>query len=112
MDSLFLLIWFHFLADFPFQGEFLAKAKNRYNPIKGFNPLLALFAHAYIHAGAVYIITGSSLLSLIELITHMWIDDQKCKGEIDSETDQLYHIVLKVLYFLYMIIFHTKGIIS
>lgn len=58
----------HAVADYPLQGDFLAKAKNRFAPIPGVPWFQALGAHAAIHAGAVWILTGSPWLAAAELL--------------------------------------------
>lgn len=96
-DYIFLfgvLLFFHFLADYPLQGDFLAKAKNSANPVD-YPWQHALFAHAFIHAGFVFIATGSLTCSVGELISHAYIDDVKSRGEITAHQDQVAHIVLK-----------------
>lgn len=55
-----LLVFGHMLGDYPLQGDFLSKAKNRYAPIAGVPWYQALGAHSAIHAGFVGIITGST----------------------------------------------------
>lgn len=96
---LFLLIAAHYLADYPLQGDFLAKAKNRANPIPGVPFYQALIAHAFIHGGFVALITGVWWLGLLETICHAIIDDSKCTGYIDFDTDQQLHLICKLLWF-------------
>ncbi len=102
-----LLIGAHFLADFPLQGEYLAKAKNRYTEgVSGTPWGIALAAHGFIHGSLVALITGIWWLGLIETILHIEIDDKKCKGSISYTTDQLLHLSLKLIYLvvtLYMV---------
>jgi hypothetical protein len=91
-----LLVFTHMLADYPLQGDFLARAKNRAAPIPGFPWWQALTAHAIIHAGFVFLITGSFVLAGAELAIHWITDDAKCRGKIGLNTDQGIHIVCKV----------------
>ncbi|NNE93130.1 MAG: DUF3307 domain-containing protein [Verrucomicrobiales bacterium] len=97
----------HALADFPLQGEFLSIGKNRNIPA----PKLAdgdespkrlwiylMSAHSLIHAGFVWMITGSALLGFFEFVLHWIIDALKCEGRTTFETDQLLHLLSKVLY--------------
>jgi hypothetical protein len=77
---LFWLLVGHALADYPLQGEFLAKAKHHRNPIGGVPFYHALLAHAFIHAGAVVLVTGTLWLGLAELLAHVFIDYAKCAG--------------------------------
>lgn len=97
----------HALADFPLQGEFLAHGKNRHltPPIlaSGNEPpksiwLYCLTAHCLIHAGFVWLITGSALLAFIELVVHWIIDALKSEGKFDFGTDQWLHVITKVVY--------------
>ena len=60
------LIAAHAVCDYPLQGDFLAKAKNRTMPIPGVPWWQALGAHAAIHGGAVGLITGIWWLGLLE----------------------------------------------
>ena len=97
----------HAFADFPLQGDFLSKGKNRHLP----SPKLAdeketpkslwvylMTAHALIHAGFVWLITGSVVLALVELITHWIIDVMKCENKTSFEIDQWLHVVMKIVY--------------
>ncbi len=98
MDMLFLLLVWHALADYPLQGDFLAKAKNETAPIPGIPWWQAMLAHAMIHAGGVYLITGSTYMAMLELCFHYWIDRAKCRGKIGFNGDQLLHVLCKVGY--------------
>ena len=100
MRMLFLLYFGHFLADYPLQGEFLALAKNRNVPIPGVPWYQAMAAHAFIHAGMVFVITGSSLCASLELCLHFIIDFTKCEKIINFNVDQALHLLCKVLYIL------------
>ena len=100
-----ILILCHFIFDYPLQGDFLAKAKNEKAPIPGVPWVHAMFAHTFMHAGAVTLVTGSWLLGAIEFGTHFGIDRAKCRGLIDFDTDQFLHIGLKVCYVLAIVAF-------
>jgi hypothetical protein len=95
MIFLWLIIG-HFVCDYPLQGDFLSRAKNRYNPIPGVPAWQALLAHASIHAGSVLLITHSPLLALCEAVAHMLIDDTKCAGKISYNVDQAFHFACKI----------------
>lgn len=97
----------HALGDFPLQGEFLSRGKNRHMP----PPPLAdgdaspkhlwvylMSAHALVHAGFVWIITGSALLGFAEFVIHFLIDTLKCERLTGFETDQWLHIATKGVY--------------
>lgn len=104
---LFALLIGHALADYPLQGAFLAKAKNRHsdsgvlfdekNAPKGLW-IHALTAHALVHAGTVWLITGTVWLALVELMLHWIIDLSKGEGWTSFTTDQLLHVACKVGY--------------
>lgn len=98
LELLALMIVWHALADYPLQGDFLAKAKNRTAHIPGVPWYQALGAHAAIHAGGVGVITGSVWLGLAEFAAHFLIDDAKCKGRIGFNTDQALHMVCKLVW--------------
>jgi len=55
-------------------------------------------AHCLIHAGFVWIITGSVVFALAEFILHWIIDAVKCEGRTSFATDQWLHIVTKAAY--------------
>ena len=93
-----LLVFGHALADYPLQGDFLARGKNRKNPIPGIPFYQPLIAHATIHGGFVGIITGSVLLGVLETVVHAVIDDMKCTGKIDYDVDQALHIMCKIVW--------------
>ncbi|HCC21030.1 MAG TPA: DUF3307 domain-containing protein [Verrucomicrobiales bacterium] len=96
----------HAVMDFPLQGKFLSKAKDRHadtSSFMGTDPpagvwIHALTAHSLIHAGAVWIITGSSALAAIELALHWLIDYAKCEGWTGFHTDQILHYTCKLIY--------------
>lgn len=98
-----LLFWMpvlHAICDYPLQGDFLAKAKNRTAPVPGVPWWQALTAHAAIHAGAIGLVTGSVWLALGELIAHWLTDDAKCRGQITFNQDQAIHVACKVTWAL------------
>lgn len=100
IEMLFLLLCAHALADYPLQGDFLSKAKNRTAPIAGVPFYQALVSHSVIHGGFVYIITGFWWLGLLEIISHAIIDDLKCTNRISFNVDQSLHILCKFLWVL------------
>lgn len=104
---LFALAIGHAVADFPLQGEFLATCKNRRYLIRLKDPnrppsmwIACMAAHCLIHAGAVWLITGSAVLAAIELVVHWILDTAKCEGKTGFNFDQTMHIVCKALYAL------------
>ncbi|WP_374660898.1 DUF3307 domain-containing protein [Phenylobacterium sp.] len=92
------LLLAHALADYPLQGDFLSKAKNRTAPIPGVPWQQALGAHAVIHGGFVGAITGLWWLGVAEAVAHWLTDDAKCRGRISFNQDQAIHIACKVLW--------------
>lgn len=108
----FLLVSFalfvgHALADYPLQGAFLASGKNRHGDSSIFFNgssvpkglwIHALTAHSLIHAGFVWVITGSAALALAELVIHWIIDFVRCEGWISFTMDQLLHLFCKMSY--------------
>lgn len=95
------LIAAHAVCDYPLQGDFLAKAKNRLAPIPGVPWWQALGAHAAIHGGAVGLVTGIWWLGLLEAASHFVIDDLKCSGRLGTgarafNLDQIGHLICKV----------------
>jgi hypothetical protein len=95
---LILLVFCHFLADYPLQGDFLAKAKNRATAIPGVPWWQAMGAHCGIHAGFVYLLTSCWTLAAIEFYVHWVTDSKKCSGKIGFNTDQFIHLLCKVAY--------------
>ena len=91
-----LLLVAHALADYPLQGDFLSKAKNRTAAIPGVPWWQALGAHSIIHGGAVGLITGCWWLGLAETAVHAVTDDAKCRGKITFNQDQAIHIACKI----------------
>jgi hypothetical protein len=83
---LLLLFAGHALCDYPLQGDFLAKGKNRWKPIPGVPWYQCLFAHALIHAGMVCLVTGIWWLGILELFIHAVTDYAKCAGWFGSQT--------------------------
>jgi len=110
LSALVLLFAFtigHAIADFPLQGDFLSRGKNRNSP----PPPLAdgktspanlwiylMSAHALIHAGFVWLVSGYVVLALAEFVLHWIIDVAKCEGHTSFATDQWLHVVTKVVY--------------
>ena len=97
------LIAAHAVCDYPLQGDFLAKAKNRLAPIPGVPWWQALGAHAAIHGGAVGLTTGVWWLGLLEFAAHFVIDDLKCSGRLGAgekafNLDQIGHLICKVVW--------------
>lgn len=88
----------HFVCDFALQNDFMAKAKNHRTAIPGIPFYWVLFAHAAIHAGAVWWVTGSEIAAVVELALHAAIDYAKCDGVFSFTMDQLAHALCKCAY--------------
>lgn len=97
----------HVLADYPLQGAFLSVAKNRHADASamfegGKAPrglwIHALTAHSLVHAGAVWIITGSLALGMAEWVLHWGIDFAKCEKWTNFTADQLLHVACKLVF--------------
>ena len=109
-EIIFLLLCGHALADFALQSDWMAKNKNRNNPSTYIPPgqkytptwFYVLGAHGLIHGLAVYLVTGSLLCGVIETIGHFTIDFAKCESWTDPHMDQLFHIIMKGLYGVYL----------
>ena len=82
----------------------MGSGKNRHNKIhdnKGMNfPAWYywLTAHALVHGGAVYLVTGSLVLGIVETLLHWFIDFSKCEGWLNFHQDQALHVGCKVGY--------------
>lgn len=100
IEILTILIFFHFVMDYPLQGDFLSKAKNPYNPIPGIPWYQAMTAHSFMHAVPVGFFTGSPVLGVIEFGIHYITDMLKCRGNISYNMDQAIHIGSKIIYVL------------
>lgn len=98
IQTLFFLIFLHYLGDFPLQGQFLAenKGKNDY----------LLFAHAFIWAGTIsagllYFGLFATWKVLFLLIGHFVIDRGKARlqvsGQLELLIDQTLHFVQIVI---------------
>ena len=107
LTLLIYLLAGHALADYPLQGEFLSKAKNRTTPIPGVPWWHALSAHSAIHGGVVTFLTGQWYLGVAEFLIHAITDDAKCRGKITYNQDQAIHIVCKLIWFVITI--YLKG---
>ena len=90
----------HALADFPLQGDYIAKQKSRRHADTHSVWIVALTAHCIIHAGGVWLVSGSMAFGLAELILHSLIDIGKGEEKFGLVTDQLLHLACKLAYAL------------
>lgn len=100
MERLFWLLAAHALADFPLQGDFLARAKDHTTELGRSWWPIALPAHALIHGAFVARVTGSVRLGWVETVAHLLIDRAKCEGKTNIYQDQAMHVACKVAYVL------------
>ena len=106
----------HALADFPLQGEYLAIGKERGDGLEkltGSVPLpgmwlYCLFMHALIHGGAVWFVSGSAVLGMVEVCLHGLIDFAKSSRWTNFYFDQSLHITCKLAY-VYLI---SQGVVA
>jgi hypothetical protein len=103
MTILFWLLVGHAVADYPLQGDFLAKAKNAWLPMAGVPWWIAMAAHCLIHAGAVALVTHSVTLGVLEFCIHFGIDVLKCAGKTSFIVDQCLHVICKIAWAFVML---------
>ncbi len=108
IEILFMLLFLHFLGDFTFQTESMAKGKNRhrkpdYIP-KGQKFKKTWFywlsAHAFIQGGLIYIFFPIIWIVLFEVIMHFILDFLKCENITNPHIDQFFHFLLRIIYSL------------
>ena len=106
-EQLFALIIGHAVADFWAQSDSIAKMKNRNRDNSAFIPPgqkaeavwpYALTAHALIHGGVVWVITGNVWFGLFETVAHWLIDFGKCENWYGMKEDQGMHLLCKIGY--------------
>ncbi len=93
----------HALADFPLQGDYLARMKRRDQASGPTDWIVALTAHSLVHAGAVWLVSGSAMLGAVELCLHWLIDLGKGEGKFGYLTDQVLHLGCKFAYVVILI---------
>lgn len=97
----FALLVGHALADYPLQGEFVARFKAPGTVLDGQTVWpWVLGAHALIHGGMVLAITASPILAVAETVLHAGIDYAKCRRWIGFHTDQAMHVACKLAWTL------------
>lgn len=96
----------HALADFPLQGEYIARFKSRHaRPVDQETVPSGLWvhcmtAHCLIHAGFVWLITGQVIFAIVEFVLHFILDFLKCEGKTSFNFDQIGHYTCKLAYAL------------
>jgi len=104
ISYLFQLIVAHAVADFVLQQEAMGSGKNRHSEIHNKRGVhfpawyYWLTAHALVHGGAVFLVTGSLILGVVETLLHWTIDYAKCERWINFHQDQALHMGCKVGY--------------
>ncbi len=88
----------HAMADFPLQGDYLARQKQRRKASSPLEWFVALTAHSLIHAGGVWLVSGSVIFAATELFLHWLIDFGKGEGKYGYAADQGLHLACKVVY--------------
>ena len=94
------LVVVHALADFPLQTEYLARQKSRRRADSRGDWVVALSAHCVIHAGGVWLVSGSLAVAAAEFILHCLIDIGKGEEKFGIVTDQSLHLCCKLAYVL------------
>ncbi len=94
----------HALADFPLQGEYLARMKVRDQADNLPEWIIALTAHSLVQAGGVWIVSGSPILGATELGLHWLIDLGKGEGKFGYATDQMLHLACKLTYVIVLVL--------
>jgi len=97
----------HVLADFPLQGNYLARQKTRGSSSSRSEWIVALLAHCIIQAGGVWLVSGSLVFGGIELVLHTFIDLVKGERKFGIISDQLLHLSCKLGYALWLT--HSCG---
>lgn len=104
IETLFMLLVGHALADFVLQPEAMGRGKNRNNEIHSGDQSMFphwsywMTGHSLIHGGIVFLVTGNILLGLIESLAHWVVDFLKCEGRLTMHQDQAIHVMFKVLF--------------
>jgi hypothetical protein len=116
MDAVLVTLVFkflagHALADFVLQPTSMAVGKNRNRKFDG-NPDVEkyrphwpywLTAHALIHGGIVWLITGNVFLGFLEAALHWIIDFAKCENWTNIHIDQILHMLCKACYIIILL---------
>jgi len=93
----------HALADFPLQGDYLARMKCRDQAGSFPEWIISLTAHSLVQAGGVWIVSGSAVLGVTELCLHWLIDLGKGEGKFGYVTDQCLHVACKLAYVIVLV---------
>jgi hypothetical protein len=103
LDLLVVLIFGHFVADYPLQGDKMAVEKCPGSDVT-INWKWWLTAHTATHGFMVAILTGIPLLGLAEMAAHFCIDFGKCRIGYPLLVDQALHCFCKVLWVIFIML--------
>lgn len=106
LETFLMLIMGHALADFALQNPDMARLKNRHSKPANvpagqkITPCWFYFltSHALIHGGVVWLITQSWQFAFAETMAHWLIDFAKCENWTNPHTDQLCHVLCKIIW--------------
>lgn len=99
IELFFKLLIGHAVADFWAQSAEMRHAKGWKNSVVANGVKVwpyALTAHALIHGGAVWLITGNVWLGAAEVVCHWAIDYGRCSWWYHTHIDQSLHVGCKV----------------
>jgi len=102
----FWLLVGHAVMDYPLQAGPIAVEKCRKSTTelqKAVPWYYWLGAHALGHGGAVYLVTGSLSLGILESVVHWLIDFAKCEGWFGIHVDQALHVGCKVVWYVLVV---------
>lgn len=94
---LFMMAAAHAYADFALQDPWHSGVKYPGNGA-GYPWRVALACHGLIHGGLVALITGHWWIGVMETVAHTAIDYGKSRKCYGSTSDQLAHIVCKIIW--------------
>lgn len=100
----FQLVVAHAMLDFILQPDVMADAKSPHSARHGAGArdfpawYYWMGAHSLAHGGAVYLITGSLWLGLVEVFLHGLIDYSRCADRTSLAQDQALHLLCKAGY--------------
>ena len=97
---LWCLVVGHALADFVLQSSAMAIGKSRHHQGAPGEPpwYYWLSAHALMHGGVVGLVSGSAGLGVAEAVAHWLIDLGKCQKLYGFNTDQIFHLMCKLIW--------------
>ena len=96
---LLTLLTGHLVADYPLQGDAIARGKNRsMDPaLFGVPWFYWMASHAATHAMMVGLLTQNVIAGGFEFVAHFLIDHGKCEKMYGIHADQILHVFCKIL---------------